>query len=247
VDAEKVSVAKPQPLSPQSDQTARLPSARCRKWVRRLVVVTCVGLLLFAFRAAILQHAASVFVVDEEAPDPTHVLIHGGDRSRQTGVQLWQSQHDRILLLPTWRPPRTQRLGMVRTSAERLRRFFADQGVPSDKVEMIPGEARNDWEAADALALWLQQHPHARLAILCDRFNTRRLSGIFTSVLGPDRDRVGLVALPNADYDESNWWRSKVGLLEVLHASLHLGYFSLTPRQPPLAEWDPDLYERNLQ
>jgi hypothetical protein len=218
-----------------------------RKWLTRLAVLSVIGLTVYWFRAPILEQTARVFIVDEDPADATHVLLYSGDRKHQIGLEMWQNNSDRVVMLPHRRLRRTERMGLVQSREEHHRLFLLKAGVPPDHIAVLPNEVRDDWEFADSLSAWLAHHPRAQVAVVCERISTRKLAQVLADVLGPYRRRIRIVALPNSEYDETNWWHTKSGMLAVLHSTFQLAYFTFLPRRPPAPEWDPDSYEGSLK
>ncbi len=134
-------------------------------------------------------------------------------------------------------PPRTQR----------ERHFLETHAVPATVIQILPGETRNDWDRARILLDWMREHPEEHVALLCNRFGSRRLRIILDRVLGSDARRVHLVALADRRYDETNWWRSKDGVVAFWDGFSHLGYVSLAGEgDGPGPSWDADAWERSL-
>jgi hypothetical protein len=195
----------------------------------------------------LLRLAAGALVADDSdggAPwlvpfDDGQVYTYAAERCRadaETRVLLIERAPDRLQALvgfPSW--------------AEERRRMLLARGVAARAVEVLPAATEDDWDGARALRGWLADHPGARVAVLCDRFRSRRLRIVFDRVLGPDADRARVVAVPDRRYDETNWWRSKDGLVGWWDGFVSLGYTGLIGEgNPPTPLWDPDAYERGL-
>ncbi len=67
-----------------------------------------------------------------------------------------------------------------------------------------------------ALRNWLREHrPDIRsLNVVTEDAHARRTRLLFQMALGQDF-KVGVISLPNADYDARRWWRSSDGVKEV--------------------------------
>jgi hypothetical protein len=160
---------------------------------------------------------------------------------------MFNERHDRAILMRHSRLQRTERMGFTISHEELNRRFLLKAGVPADRIGRLPLEGRDEWEFAESLKVWLEQNPTARVAVLCDRIGSRQLAGLLGSVLGTNRQNVRVVAVPSTEYDESNWWRKKEGVLGVFHSTIRFGYFVFLPRRPPPTELDDDSFERSIK
>jgi hypothetical protein len=85
--------------------------------------------------------------------------------------------------------------------------------------------------------------------VLCDRFAGRDLRFVVSQVTQPgEAQRVAFRSLPNHRYDETNWWRNRAGVRALAGAAFDLAYDALHGEDaPPVNEFDPDQYERELR
>jgi hypothetical protein len=94
---------------------------------------------------------------------------------------------------------------------------------------------------------WLVKNPDVQVAAVCDRLKSRRMRLIYCRVLGDVSARVHWCALPNRDYDETNWWENKMGQRSCFDAYLGLAHIWVYGENPQGdREWDPDQYEQSL-
>ena len=226
-----------------------------RRWLRRMGIALLVAGALYLLRAPILTGLASVLVFDRPLPGAETIVLFceiDGDRGFQEAAQLHQDgQVSRILLIEVRaeRRARTVRAGVVPSFETTARQALLARGVPAAAIELLPADMRSNWDKARSLDAWLQQHPEARATVLCERFASRRIAQIYSSVLGPESSgRLGWRAIPDRRFDESNWWQQRLGVLAVFHAYAHLGHVWISGEGPPEPEpWDPDDYEKSLQ
>jgi hypothetical protein len=217
-----------------------------RRWPRRLVVAAVVLIGLYLLRAPLLRGLASVLIVEDPGFSAEYLLVLSGDRvaRRAAGIH---AEHDGRILLVEWKPGRLESYGLIPSRLALNRRELEQHGVAPRAVGLLPGIARTDWDVARQVREWLPQHPDVRILVLCHRFDSRRMRSLFGRVLGSDAERVGFEALPERDFDETNWWRHKEGLLDVLQSSLHLAYTEIAGEDELQEDWDPDEYERSLK
>jgi hypothetical protein len=213
-----------------------------------LVLLAVLALVVYLFRHPLMRLAASALVAEDPGPRPTTALLFSGDRRLDVaGVAFKDGQIKQVLLL---KPPpnRLERLGVVTTRYDKAHQELLKRGVPAERIAALPGLYRDAWEVGDQVQAWLEQHPGEELLIYCERFASRKLSMILDRTLGGDRHRVRLAALPHREYDETNWWQSKLGALEFLYNSLTLAHVGLVgrPASPP-TEPDAAAYEEALK
>jgi len=100
--------------------------------------------------------------------------------------------------------------------AGRLRRG----GIPRELVEVVPARVvtrDRTYSSAVALREWLREnHPslHA-VNIVTEDVHARRTRLLFQKALG-NGVTVGIIAVPNPDYDAKRWWRYSEGVREVV-------------------------------
>jgi hypothetical protein len=108
--------------------------------------------------------------------------------------------------------------------AERLQHII---GSHPEIIAVPSMERKRDRTYASAAALrdWLKahgEHPSA-LNVATMGSHSRRSRMLFQDAFGP-KIRVGVISVPNADYDASQWWKSSEGLKEVFTEGVAYGY-----------------------
>ena len=108
--------------------------------------------------------------------------------------------------------------------ADVLRRI----GAPADRVVMVPSRVlANDrtYHAALALREWLaaQPSPVTGLNVMTEEAHSRRTRLLYRLALG-ERVKVGVISVPNPDYDGRRWWRTSPGVREVMAESIAYAY-----------------------
>jgi len=92
-------------------------------------------------------------------------------------------------------------------------------GLPDESLQMVPSRVMDrdrTYGSAVALRNWFREHDmHIRsLNVLTEGAHARRSRLLFSEALGPGVS-VGVIAVPNPDYDERRWWRYSEGVKEV--------------------------------
>ena len=113
------------------------------------------------------------------------------------------------------------------TSASVGAELLRNHGLATSVVQEVPSRVMDrDRTYASAVALrnWFREHDIRvrRLNVLTEDVHARRSQLLFSKALGSEIS-VGVIAVPNPDYDARRWWRSSEGVKGVFSESL--GYF----------------------
>jgi hypothetical protein len=137
----------------------------------------------------------------------------------------WQGRAGGTVLLMLPRTSRIVEIGATPSFERFCRRELTNRGVPASKIESIPAGARNTWDEARALSLWLDQHLQATVSLACSPYGGGKLRYVLDAVLGPgNARRVCLVSLANPGCPVDSWWRTRAGVKEFMFAWLDLLY-----------------------
>ena len=101
-------------------------------------------------------------------------------------------------------------------------------GLPAHRVHSIPApRAMRDRTYASAVALreWLhaQRVSVGRLNIVTEDVHARRTRLLFQAAFGPST-AIGVIAVPNPNYDARQWWRYSEGVRDVLGETISYLY-----------------------
>lgn len=93
-------------------------------------------------------------------------------------------------------------------------------GIPGAQVQMVPCKiSGRDRTYSSALALkdWFHQHQlsPSGINVVTEALHARRTRLLFQKAFGQET-RVGIIAIPNPDYDSKHWWRYSEGTREVI-------------------------------
>jgi uncharacterized SAM-binding protein YcdF (DUF218 family) len=112
-------------------------------------------------------------------------------------------------------------------------------GIPEASVQMVPshiiGRDRT-YSSAVALREWFGQHNMAvpSINVVTEDVHARRTRLLFEKAFGK-RLAVGIIAVPNPDYDAKHWWRYSEGVKDVLSegiAYIYARLFFHSPESP---------------
>ncbi|MFM7150855.1 MAG: hypothetical protein ACKO23_13520 [Gemmataceae bacterium] len=232
--------------APQSASTSPGTTPR-RRWPWYLLILAIGACLLFTFHRPLLTRTAQLLIFEESPHPDAATVVWTGDGRLELAQQLWSDKPTNPILIMSKKLDRLEANRFVPSEAETTRELLKKAGIPSDVLQIIQIESRNDWDFARELARWLDSHPEKGLNILFDRFETRRIHHILERTLGQEISRVRMIALPNVEYDETNWWKVKAGQLEMLNNSLW--YLSTLLRgevRDPLPDWEIEDFEAKL-
>ncbi|HEV2329067.1 MAG TPA: ElyC/SanA/YdcF family protein [Verrucomicrobiae bacterium] len=111
-------------------------------------------------------------------------------------------------------------------------------GIPARYVQMVPSHVWNrnrTYYSAVALRDWFSGHDMQvqSMNVLTEEAHARRTWLLFQEAFGPGI-RVGIISIPNPDYDESHWWRYSDGVRDVISEAVAYIYakFFFWPPKP---------------
>ncbi len=104
-------------------------------------------------------------------------------------------------------------------------------GVPDERLQMVPCRVMDrdrTYGSAVALRNWFGNHNTAvsGINVVTEDVHARRTRLLFQKALG-DEIAVGIIAIPNPDYDAKRWWRYSAGLKEVVSEAAAYAYARL--------------------
>ena len=128
------------------------------------------------------------------------------------------------------------------TSASVGAGLLKKQGLPGEVLQVVPSRVMDrDRTYASALALgfWLRTHDVnvTSFNVVTEGAHARRTRLMFEEALGKNF-AIGIIAVPNLDYDQRRWWRYSDGVKEVSSEALAYIYSRLLfhPLEPPNAQ-----------
>ncbi len=233
---------------PPSTPTPRPPPARLKKVALRLLALAAVVCVLYLFRAPLLRVVGGVLVVDETAQPGDVVLLLGADRGYDLAAERYRDGSAPRVLILEGPPGRLVRLGVLDTAGAMAHKALPPRGVTKGGFTVIACPGSGDWNRARGLRGWLEENPDARVAVLCERLNSRRVRRIFRTVLGDElAGRVRWCAVPNREWDETNWWQHKAGVFACVNGYLGLAHVCVYGENPTESQaWNPDQYGQTL-
>jgi Uncharacterized conserved protein len=97
-------------------------------------------------------------------------------------------------------------------------------GLPDERLQMVPSRIMDrdrTYGSAVALRNWFREHDMAvsSIDVVTEDIHARRTRLLFQEALGKNI-KVGIIAVPNPDYDARRWWRYSEGVREVIGESI---------------------------
>jgi hypothetical protein len=208
-----------------------------------------------ALHRQILRATAGALIVDQQAAEfdwlclmPLGGLHVEGDDACPIAARLCREMPSRRVLLVEPPAMRIVQVNAVPSFRVNMEKDFQRYDIPWSAVEMLPIASERDQVKVEALGAWLERHPQSRVQLLCDRFRSRCWRMLLDKQLTPDQaGRVSLRALPQQEYDETNWWRKRSGIRDLMLESLAILY-TWSPWKDGEARLpsDPEGYERRF-
>jgi uncharacterized SAM-binding protein YcdF (DUF218 family) len=117
------------------------------------------------------------------------------------------------------------------TSASVGAELLKKWGLPDERLQMVPSRVMDrdrTYGSAVALRNWFRDHNMAvsSIDVVTEDLHARRTRLLFQKALG-DKVAVGVIAIPNPDYDAKRWWRYSAGLKEVVSEAAAYAYARL--------------------
>lgn len=97
-------------------------------------------------------------------------------------------------------------------------------GVPDESIQMVASHVAGrdrTYSSAVALRNWFREHGETvtSLNVLTEDAHARRTQLLFQKAFGADVT-VGIISIPNPDYDAKHWWCYSEGVRDVLGESI---------------------------
>jgi uncharacterized SAM-binding protein YcdF (DUF218 family) len=187
-------------------------------WRGWLVVFAVVLLAFYVFLFSIYPFLAVTQRVD------TNVLVMEGwihpYASRAAAEEFRDRSYERVFTTGGPVEGISHYVNDYQTAASVGAGLLINAGVPSEVVQMVPSrtiDRDRTYSAAVALRNWLRQHgvEANRINIVTEDVHARRSRLLFQKALGKNVV-VGIIAVPNPDYDSKHWWHYSEGVKDVI-------------------------------
>ena len=184
-------------------------------------------------RAAILQTAAELLVVDDALTPSEFVVLLAGDiqeRPRRV-AELYKQGLAQVVLVCDVRMTEAQRARRLPSHTEILVTTLELYGVPRSAIVVLGEEygVASTYEEALTVKRYLDDRgAGGPVAIVTSAFHTRRARWIFDRVFEASPHTLQMTPAPYESFDATNWWRHEDGLITVNNEYIKLGYYLVT-------------------
>ncbi len=135
------------------------------------------------------------------------------------------------------------------SSKVRMEELLERYHISKQALIVLPCSEETHKRVLTTLATWLLEHPDARVILVCPRFDSARRRTMLQKYIPPQvLTRLRLRTVHDADYDETNWWKYKTGLMDTLNNFLSYAYIRINgPTEVEMPPWDRIQYEKSLR
>ncbi|MCA9111285.1 MAG: hypothetical protein KDA52_15135 [Planctomycetaceae bacterium] len=229
-------------------QTSHVPSSsrRKRRFGRILLGLFVVGVVTHPWW---LRGIGEFLVAEQPKSDAEVVLVLGGDHRLQEAAELIRDQTVSEVWLVELDPTYAVLAGILPADHIVASNQLVSMDVQPSQIRILNGRAREYDDAAYVLAKELPEFPETNVLILYERQDGRNVQSVFSELLNESQFRhLSFLGLPDDEYNETNWWRSRTGWKETFTAISDLAYTLVVgvERHEDRESWDPDAYERKL-
>ncbi len=209
-------------------------------WAGRLIVLVAVVLTFYLCFFHVYPFLATTHRVNASA-----LVVEGWIHEYAIKAALKEFQDNHYERIFTTGGPVEGNGGYVndyQTSASVGADLLKKYGLPNDSVQMVPSRVMDrdrTYGSAIALRNWLRDH-NVRVSgidVVTENLHARRTQLLYQKVFGRQVP-VGIIGVPNPDYDSKHWWRYSDGVREVLGESIAYLYarFLFYPAASPYAK-----------
>lgn len=198
-------------------------------WRGRLILV-----LLGFLTAALLLLTAEPFLAETHRVNSDTLVVEGWIHEyaiRRAVEEVRTGSYQRVLSTGGPVVGNGGYINDYQTSASVGADELKKRGVPSQMVQMVPSRVMNrDRTYASAVALreWFREHDMtvSSLNVLTEDTHARRTHLLFEKALGKNVT-VGIIAVPNPDYNARRWWTYSEGVKDVVSEGIAYLYARL--------------------
>jgi hypothetical protein len=231
-----------------------LPRSLSRRRVLAFATAIVFCAAIWIFHPRLLRGLADIAITDRACPNAEGIVLYsdkaGASRQRlyDAASESLRANPRRTILIVEPKPHVMEEYGILPMFSAESRRALASRGVAESSLQTLDGAASDVWQAMRLLGNWLQDHPGADAEFYVDRFQSGNMACIAGQVLEPSlAGRVHFHAIPERQFDETNWWKSRDGVKAFMFMYLALAYTRFHGEPEGFAStWNPVTYAREL-
>jgi uncharacterized SAM-binding protein YcdF (DUF218 family) len=193
-----------------------------RKRLLRILLTIGAGLLVlaglaFAFRARLLTGVADYLIVTDD-PQPADIIFllnSDYDTRPFRASELFHQGLAPLVVMARSESTPSVELGLRLNDTDISVGVMEKQGVPADRIVVLPfpGGVTSTIDEANALRQYIEINPIHKIILVTSAFHTRRARWIFERELKGLPVTLEMVAVPYANFDQTNWWKNENGLI----------------------------------
>ncbi|MEZ0396558.1 MAG: YdcF family protein [Anaerolineales bacterium] len=207
---------------------------RLAAWLTAALLLLTACLLVYALRAPLLTGIGRYLIREDELHPADILFLLNGDYNTRPfyAAELYARGLAPRLVIARAEPSPAERLGLLPNETDISVAILERQGVPPQAITVleIPGGVTSTYDEAVVLRAYVEANAIRRVILVTSAFHTRRAGWIVRQELAGLNVTVELVAARSPDYDETNWWQSEAGLINVNNEYIKLGYYLVTYR-----------------
>ncbi|QDS87586.1 hypothetical protein EC9_17650 [Rosistilla ulvae] len=196
--------------------------------VRRVgfTLLLVLGLLVAGHSYLLREVANWLDVTDPRLPADYVVVLPGGPESRTFAAVaiLREGLADKTAILRNPSSSAVQE-GLSLPTHELTHRIFQKRGIAEERMIFLDGESRTTHSDLELIGSILESDPEATIAIVTNRYHTRRARWAAASIYGDKLESFCFIGAPTDAFDWDVWWQSPQGTELVLAEYLKLGYY----------------------
>jgi uncharacterized SAM-binding protein YcdF (DUF218 family) len=195
-------------------------------WRGRLIVASS-----FLLVCALVLKGAYPFLAITHRVDANILVVEGWIHEYAIGAAVKEFQGNHYQRVFTTGGPVVGMGGYINdfyTSASVGADLLKKYGIRDERLQMVPSRVMDrdrTYGSAVALRNWFQEHDMAvrSVNVITEDTHARRTRLLFAKALG-ENVTVGIIAVPNPDYDGRRWWRYSEGVREIIGESIAYVY-----------------------
>jgi uncharacterized SAM-binding protein YcdF (DUF218 family) len=222
-------------MSHQKPNAFRSPNKRRQRAIlAAIAVLLLLSILAYALRAPILTGVAELLVVNDPLQPADIIFMLNGDYDTRPfhAAELYQQGFAPLIVIAKMEMLPAEKLGLVSNGTDISVGVMEKLGVPAKKIIVLPtaGGVTSTFDEAAALRQYIAANDVHCLILVTSAFHTRRAKWIFEREFAGLPVRLEVAAVPNTEFDASNWWQSEAGLITLNNEYIKLFYYFMKYR-----------------
>ncbi len=181
-----------------------------RRWITFLATTVAIVVVILGHNLWLPIFGKFLVVADTLGPADAIVVLGGGGQERVLhGARLFGENYVDWFVV-TNMPFNVP--GIRTLYGELMQREAIYQGVPIDRILIVPGVVETTYEEAKAMRQLAQEQGWRSLIVVTDPFHTRRARMAFCEVFKGSNIAVAVRPVNEHWYHPDSWWQSRDGL-----------------------------------